>query len=247
MLKYSFLAFASARFMSIELRVVAGFVISAVMLSSSNPVFACNTCGCCRVEGFSDAEYLEVGQSRAEASDSTGKGADALPIDPGSWTLVVMPDTQHYSETAAYLPHFKAQTQWIVDHEESHNIKYVLHEGDVVNVPTATQQWVNARAALDTLNGNVPYAIAPGNHDYGTAGTANNRQSLFHQPNYFGPGTPYATQPSIGGFLRSGKDRQLVPHVQCGRQGLARAGSGVWSARRGRRLGQPGRRSPSRS
>ena len=108
---------------------IAGLVISAALLSSANSVLACNTCGCCRVEGFSDAEYLEVGQSRAEASDSTGKGADALPIDPGSWTLVVMPDTQHYSETAAYLPHFKAQTQWIVDHEESHNIKYVLHEG----------------------------------------------------------------------------------------------------------------------
>jgi hypothetical protein len=147
-------------------------------------------------------EEPTVGQG---LSGSIGSGAGALPIDPGSWTLVVMPDTQHYSETPAYLPHFNAQTQWIVDNEVSQNIKYVLHEGDVVNVPTATQQWVNARAALDKLNGNVPYAIAPGNHDYGTAGTANNRTSLFHQPNYFGPGSPYATQPSIGGFFESGK------------------------------------------
>ncbi len=140
-----------------------------------------------------------------EPSNPLGSGAGALPIDPGSWTLVVMPDTQHYSETAAYLPHYNAQTQWIVDNEVSQNIKYVLHEGDVVNVPTATQQWINARAAMDRLNGNVPYAIAPGNHDYGTAGTANNRTSLFHEPHNFGPGSPYATQPSIGGFYEAGK------------------------------------------
>jgi hypothetical protein len=184
---------------------LACVIVGMASIGWADRVSACNTCGCCRVEGFSDAEYIEVGQSRAEAADSPGKGADALPIEPGSWTLVIMPDTQHYSETAAYLPHFKAQTQWIVDHEVSHNIKYVLHEGDVVNVPTATQQWVNARAALDILNDKVPYAIAPGNHDYGTAGTANNRQSLFHQPNNFGPGTPYATQPSIGGFFEAGK------------------------------------------
>jgi hypothetical protein len=177
-------------------QLVVGIALAASCGPWMQSVLACGTCGCCRVAGSVPSVY-------EEPSDPLASGAGALPIDPGSWTLVVMPDTQIYAQS--YPQHYNAQTQWIVDNEVSQNIKYVLHEGDIVNVPTATQQWDNARAAMDRLNGNVPYAIAPGNHDYGTAGTANNRTSLFHQPNYFGPGTPYATQPSIGGFFEAGK------------------------------------------
>ena len=55
---------------------------------------------------------------------------------------------------------------------------------------------------MDVLNGFVPYAIAPGNHDYG--GQGQNRTTLFDNgvagQNYYGVGSPYAAQPSIGGF-----------------------------------------------
>ncbi len=81
----------------------------------------------------------------------------------------------------------------------------MLHEGDIVNVAADLTQWANSRTALDTLNGFVPYALAPGNHDYGNQGQ--NRITFFdHQAadadtnNFFGAGTPYASQPSIGGF-----------------------------------------------
>ena len=114
-----------------------------------------------------------------------------------------MPDTQIYSES--YPQHFNAQTQWIKDNAASQNIKYVLHEGDIVNVAADTAQWTNSRTALDKLNGFVPYAFAPGNHDYG--GQGNDRTTLFDNgvagQNYYGVGTPYAAQPSIGGFYAS--------------------------------------------
>jgi hypothetical protein len=170
---------------------------------------ACSVCGCCRVEPYDDpiSPYLygevpplydgtyEVGQQAPQAG---GTGSSVIPIDPGSWTLVLMPDTQHYSET--WPDHFTAQTEWIRDHATALNIKYVLHEGDIVNVPGSTGQWVNARTSLDILNGHVPYALAPGNHDYGISGSA--RTTLFDNgvagQNYFGAGTPYAAQPSIG-------------------------------------------------
>ena len=114
-----------------------------------------------------------------------------------------MPDTQHYSQT--YPQHFNAQTQWIKDNAAGQNIKYVLHEGDIVNVAADLAQWTNSRTALDTLNGFVPYALAPGNHDYG--GQGQNRTTFFDYQaadadsnNFYGVGTPYASQPSIGGF-----------------------------------------------
>jgi hypothetical protein len=134
--------------------------------------------------------------------------AKAAPVAPESWTLAILPDTQHYSQR--YPQHFHAQTQWIKDNAEKLKIKYVLHEGDIVNVAADNKQWVNSRAALDRLNGFVPYAIAPGNHDY--RGQGQTRDTFFDDgvdgQNYYGKGTPYAEQPSIGGFYEEpGKDK----------------------------------------
>src|SRR4051812_12095362 len=40
--------------------------------------------------------------------------AKVLPIKPGSWTIVVLPDTQYYAQT--WPQHFDAQTKWIARH-----------------------------------------------------------------------------------------------------------------------------------
>ena len=107
---------------------------------------ACSYCGCCRIDPYSDpidpyingvnpiaAGIYEAGQ---QAPAPGGVGTSVIPIDPGSWTLVIMPDTQIYAQD--YPQHFNAQTQWIKDNAASLNIKYVLHEGDVVNVAADT-------------------------------------------------------------------------------------------------------------
>ena len=75
----------------------------------------------------------------------SGVLADPLPIAPGSWTLAILPDTQNYA--SSYPQHFNAQTQWIADHAVSHNIRMVLHEGDIVNSNNVSQ-WNNAIAAM---------------------------------------------------------------------------------------------------
>ena len=118
------------------------------------------------------------------------------------FSLIALPDTQVYSES--YPQHFIAQTQWIVDNAEALNIKYVLHLGDITDNNNSAQ-WINAKAALSILDGKVPYALAPGNHDYGPGGNCSIRDSIFlndadNAVPYFGVGTPYATQPSLGGF-----------------------------------------------
>ncbi len=82
----------------------------------------------------------------------------ALPIEPGSWTLAILPDTQVYAES--YPQHFTAQTQWLAAHADSHNIRMVLHEGDIVDDNNTRRpmdrQWDNALASISLLDGVGP-------------------------------------------------------------------------------------------
>ena len=80
-----------------------------------------------------------------------------------SWSMVVLPDTQHY-KTAATWPIFNQMTQWIVDEKDTRSIQLVLHEGDITNDSTDLQ-WTEAFGAMSRLNGEVPYIVVKGNHD----------------------------------------------------------------------------------
>ena len=82
------------------------------------------------------------------------------------WTLVMMPDTQNYSSESRFNI-YTSQTQWIVDNLAQENIKFVTHVGDLVNHAKETNEWRYAAAAMDILNGKVPYGVSPGNHDLG--------------------------------------------------------------------------------
>ena len=74
--------------------------------------------------------------------------AEADTIAEGSWTLAVLPDTQIYAE--AYPQYYDAQTRWLVEHADSHNIRFVLHEGDITNA-NVTPHWDNARKSMTLL------------------------------------------------------------------------------------------------
>lgn len=122
---------------------------------------------------------------------------DVPPFVAGSWTLAVLPDTQIYSESYPEL--FKDQTRWIVANKDRYNIEYVLHLGDIVNVPTALNQWTNAKAAISLLDGQIPHALATGNHDHGTSSVASDRTTVLN--NYF-PVSNYLSWPTFGGTCR---------------------------------------------
>ncbi len=100
-------------------------------------------------------------------------------------------------------------TQWVKDNRSTWNITGVLQEGDIVNnnnaaVPTSgdqtsAQQWQNARNAFQTLDGQVPYILSTGNHDYGTT-SAQNRETQFN--NYFQSTDNPLVDPAQGGILK---------------------------------------------
>ena len=127
--------------------------------------------------------------------------AGVLPFVSNSWTLVVLPDTQYYScgvDCASEPELFKDQMRWIIANRDRYNIKYVVQLGDIVDSPMDTTQWTNARAALTMLDGVVPYAFVPGNHDYGSTGVASDRTTLLN--NYF-PVAEYSSWPTFGGTM----------------------------------------------
>ncbi len=110
------------------------------------------------------------------------------PAPEGSFSIVVIPDTQDYfgpgtkSElegvTEVTNPVFEAHTRWIADNLAAQRIVFVSHVGDIVdkNLPA---QWEVARACMDRLHGKVPYGISVGNHDMTSDGDSSLFQKYF--------------------------------------------------------------------
>src|SRR5690606_13232266 len=78
--------------------------------------------------------------------------------------IVLMPDTQYYADKYPEIVH--AQTDWIV--ENSSGIDLVLQQGDLTDKNTEAE-WKVIQAAFAKLDSKVPYVLAVGNHDMGSA------------------------------------------------------------------------------
>ncbi|MEA2622083.1 MAG: hypothetical protein QOH61_993, partial [Chloroflexota bacterium] len=124
------------------------------------------------------------------------KTAGAVGAD---FTIVALPDTQHYVDNPANLPNYNAQTQWIVANRAARNIAFVTHEGDVVEHADQFEvEWQRADAAMDVLdNAGIPNNLTTGNHD---VNTSNGNGSFFDQ--YFPP-SRYSGFTWYGGYLGS--------------------------------------------
>ncbi|MEI6278048.1 MAG: metallophosphoesterase [Verrucomicrobiae bacterium] len=91
---------------------------------------------------------------------------------PGQdFTIVVLPDTQLYSERHPKI--LEAQADWIVANRAGLNIVYVAHLGDITNMgDEKPEQWANASNSLYRLESatglpdGIPYGVVPGNHDH---------------------------------------------------------------------------------
>src|SRR3989338_2642354 len=88
-------------------------------------------------------------------------------ISEDRFAIIVLPDTQKYSE--GYPIIFSMQTQWIADNKDGLNIKFVIHEGDIVDDADKLEQWNMANESLSILDKtDIPYSVIRGNHDKGT-------------------------------------------------------------------------------
>ncbi len=98
--------------------------------------------------------------------------------NPGSWSMILLPDPQNYVKYGRNQPIFDLMNAWIVENIDSLNIKMVLCTGDLVEQndrinrsPSAgnqssQKQWEAVSKSIGKLDGLVPYITAIGNHDY---------------------------------------------------------------------------------
>lgn len=142
---------------------------------------------------------VNIRERRTAALNVTPPPITVKEFVPGSWTLAVLPDTQVYALRFPGL--FTAQTGWVVQNRARLNIKFAIQLGDIVNNNTP-REWANARDAMSLLHGKVPWALVPGNHDYGPSGDASTRETLLNE--YF-DFKAAAGQPTFGGAMEEGK------------------------------------------
>jgi 3',5'-cyclic AMP phosphodiesterase CpdA len=120
--------------------------------------------------------------------------AGSPPEQPAPWALALLPDTQFYSQR--WPQHFDAECGWLAKHAKDLSLKYVIGLGDITN-NNVPEQWVAAQHALGLLDGAVPLALVPGNHDYVGNGGCLRRESLLDQ--YFSV-DKFKASPTFGGL-----------------------------------------------
>ncbi len=84
----------------------------------------------------------------------------------GEWTLIVIPDTQHYSQNRsnARLMHMQQAFDWIVNVRENLNVRMVQGLGDITEY-NQSWQWNNAKGVWVKLERQVAFMPIRGNHD----------------------------------------------------------------------------------
>ena len=127
----------------------------------------------------------------------SARGAELAPLPQanGGTTLVLLPDTQQYTKSRPQ--YFEAQCRWIASNQASRRIAYVLSLGDITehNLPA---EWEIAKRSYGQLDGLVPYALIPGNHDYSGGG----RDTLLSR--YF-PVNEAKKWPTFGAVFEEGR------------------------------------------
>ncbi len=127
------------------------------------------------------------------------------PPWPGSWTLLHLPDTQNYVTTADRAEILNRQMTWVRDNRSTRDIRFAVQVGDLVNDNTEAQ-WMRSRAGFDILGNDLPCAFSSGNHDCGPSGSGDSRATSFSLAPFYGPGSPYASQPTVVGFFQHPDD-----------------------------------------
>jgi hypothetical protein len=134
----------------------------------------------------------------------------------GDFTVIVVPDTQYYSES--YPAILNSQMQWIVNNAAGLNVQLVLGLGDIVNNGGSSTQWATADAAYKKLDAaHIRYFASLGNHDYDANNPATRTSATVNFNHYFGPSryqnTTYWSTPYWQGSHPSGSNENFYGSV----------------------------------
>ena len=151
---------------------------------------ACGILDSCKTATTAPVKTAEVKTAVPAATKSHAKYQAPKLENANSWTMVVVPDVQGYTKLRRNYGILEIMHAWIVDNREKMNINQVLFTGDLTNRNDLTfvdrgrndlmsdEQWKAFSRAAERLDGEVPYILCTGNHDYGKS-SAENRNSFF--------------------------------------------------------------------
>ena len=142
------------------------------------------------------------GDSENHASPGTVATAVQAPFEPSpdaAWSMVYLPDVQNYNSSDGNHVREIGQMNWILDNKEAFKIKAVIQGGDIVNQNQSDDQWERAKEAFHMLDGQVPYILAAGNHDFGTT-NFQNRNTQYNS--YFKITDNPLNNPATGGIIK---------------------------------------------
>lgn len=121
-----------------------------------------------------------------KAAEPGGKMPDA------EFTIVAVPDTQNYYHTEIGRAYFSKQMDWIKqnaltkdcteDNVPYKNIVFVTHLGDVISNARGDEkhpQWISSLEYIGKLDGELPYSISLGDHDYNKSSSPVTGHSAF--------------------------------------------------------------------
>jgi hypothetical protein len=142
-----------------------------------------------------------VGGRAAVALDQNIQAVGGLSRE--DFTIVMMPDTQHAVKT--FPTGLSSQIDWILANKASSwKVRYVVHVGDVIHDDEITSQWTRAQSQFARLGGRMPYAIAPGNHDFDNEDFTNEANRSLATYNSYFPYSKFDTLATAGeGFPAS--------------------------------------------
>lgn len=140
---------------------------------------------------------------------------DPIPLSPGDFSIIVLPDTQTYLAYDSKNYMFEDQINWIIEKQIEENIVMVLHEGDMINSfsqPGVSEpEWNFFSSTMSKLDqAGIPYGVVPGNHDYGPGGRD------LEMMNHYLPLSRFQDMGTYGGCYEEGKSDNTYHRFSAG-------------------------------
>ena len=122
---------------------------------------------------------LSKAESKSDVPDRSGNGYDMTYsrywLTEEEMKAIRAEDEYEYEYAIAFLPDIQYMTQsypaslqimidYLVEKGKTKNIQYVLGLGDITN-SNSQKEWATILRQTNRLNGYLPYALTPGNHD----------------------------------------------------------------------------------
>ncbi len=99
--------------------------------------------------------------------------------------IIALPDMENYVDPTSNAHIMVGQTQWVVDQRAAENIVFVSQLGDLLHYNHNVEVLL-ADAAFDILDGEVPYSVSAGNHDFSQQFADNFGEARYEDYDWYG-------------------------------------------------------------